>query len=83
MIEKTIEREFKRFAKSMLISPGKCKELDQTRYSIFVLHNKINELNSRFNYVPDHARLLFNEYQSIQDRMIFENYKKDYLPELC
>ena len=67
----------------MLISPGKCRELDQTRHNIYVLHNKINELNTRFNYVPDHARLLFNEYHVIQERMIFENYKKDYLPNIC
>ncbi|HLF36019.1 MAG TPA: hypothetical protein VI583_17380 [Cyclobacteriaceae bacterium] len=83
MIEKIIEKEFRRFAKSALISPGKCKKLDQTRHNIYILHKKINELDSRFNYVPDDARLLFNEYQLIQDRMLFENFRKDYLTKLC
>ena len=83
MSEKVVEKEFKRFAKSMLVSPRKCKKLEQTRHNIFELHKKIRELSDRFNYVPDDARLLFNEYQVIQDRMIFENYQKNYQPELC
>ena len=83
MVEKIIEREFKRFAKSTLVSPRKCKKLEQTRHNIFELHKKINELNDKFHYVPDDARLLFNEYQSLQERMIYENYKKHYQLELC
>jgi hypothetical protein len=83
MSEKTIQKEFRRFARTNLISPGKCKKLEQTRHSISTLHKKIVELNSRFNYVPDDARLLFNEYQTIQDRKIFENFRRDYLSKLC
>ena len=83
MEAKTVEREFRRFAKSTLISPRKCKKLEQTRYNIFELHKKINELNEKFHYVPDDARLLFNEYQLIQDRMIFKNYQKNYHLGLC
>lgn len=78
MEAKTAEREFRRFAKSTLISPRKCRKLEQTRHNIFELHKKIRELTDKFNYVPDDARLLFNEYQVIQDRMIFENFRRDY-----
>jgi len=83
MVEKTVEREFRRFAKTTLVSPRKCKKLEQTRYNIFELHKKINEFRDKFNYVPDDARLLFNEYQVIQDRMVFENFRKYYQMELC
>jgi hypothetical protein len=83
MIQKTVEREFRKFAKTTLVSPRKCKKIEQTRYNIHELHMKINELREKFNYVPDDARLLFNEYQVIQDRMVFENYRKSYLLELC
>jgi hypothetical protein len=83
MSEKIIEKEFRKFAKSSLISPRKCKKLEQTRHNIYELHKKISELNEKFHYVPDDARLLFNEYESIQDRMIFENYRKNYQLGLC
>ena len=83
MSEKVVEKEFRRFAKSSLVSPRKCKKLEQTRHNILELHKKIRELTEKFNYVPDDARLLFNEYQVIQDRMIFENYRKHYQTELC
>jgi hypothetical protein len=83
MVEKAVEKEFKRFAKSNLVSPRKCKKLEQTRHNIFELHKKIREFNDKFNYVPDDARLLFNEYELIQNRMLFENYQKNYHPGLC
>ena len=82
-IEKTVEKEFKRFAKRNLLKPGKCKGIDETTYCIQQMHLKIQELKHKFNYVPVSAQLMFNEYQNIQDRMVYENFRDTYQNVLC
>ena len=83
MMEKQAEKEFKRFARRNLISPRKCRRIEQTQYYINELHNVIKDFKKRFNYVPESAQLMFNEYQNIQDRMVYANFKQLYQFELC
>ncbi len=82
-IEKTVEKEFKRFVKSNLLKPRKCKKIDDTNYCIQQLHLKIQEFKHRFDYVPASAQLMFREYQNIQDRMVYENFRETYQNVLC
>ena len=78
-----VDKEFKRFARRNLINPRKCKRIEQTQYFISELHTIIKDYKERFNYVPVSAQLLFNEYQNIQDRLVYENFKQTYQFELC
>jgi len=82
-IEKKAEREFKRFVKDHLLKPGKCKKIDEATYCIQQVHLKIQEFKHKFNYVPVSAQLMFNKYQSIQDRMVYENFRHTYQNVLC
>jgi hypothetical protein len=82
-IEKKAEKEFKRFVKHNLLKPEKCKRIDQTNYCIRQMHTMIHEFKRKFNYVPASARLMFNEYQNIQDRMVYENFRQSYQNVLC
>jgi hypothetical protein len=82
-IEKTVEKEFKRFVKRNLLKPGKCKKIDDTNYCIQQMHLKIQEFKHRFDYVPASAQLMFREYQNIQDRMVYENFRETYQNVLC
>ena len=82
-IEKTVEKEFKRFVRQNLLKPRKCKKIDDTNYCIQQMHLKIQEFKHRFDYVPASAQLMFREYQNIQDRMVYENFRETYQNVLC
>ena len=82
-VEKMAEREFKRFVKHNLLKPRKCKRIDQANYCIEQMHTIIKEFKLKFDYVPTSAQLMFNEYQNIQDRMVYENFRKSYKNVLC
>jgi hypothetical protein len=79
-IEKTVEKEFKRFVKRNLLKPGKCKKIDDTNYCI---QQMLQEFKHRFDYVPASAQLMFREYQNIQDRIVYENFRETYQNVLC
>jgi len=82
-MKKQAEKEFRRFVRRHLVKPGKCRNMDQTRFYIYELHKKMKELKLLYGYVPDDAHLLFTEYQDIQDRMVFRNFQTTYATQLC
>jgi hypothetical protein len=81
--EKQAEKEFKRFAKRHLMHPKRVRRIEQTQHFIYELHKLINDYRLRFNYVPDEAHLMFSEYQNIQDRMVYENFRQTYHQVSC
>jgi hypothetical protein len=82
-IEKTAEKEFKKFVKHNLLKPKKCKRIDEANYCIQQIHLKIQEFKNKFDYVPASAQIMFNEYKNIQDRMVYENFRETYQNVLC
>ncbi len=82
-LEKLAEKEFRRYAKSNLPNPKKITELEQTQSLLFELHNLMNDFKTRFNHIPIEAHLIFNAYKNIQDRMVYDNFKKSYQQVLC
>jgi hypothetical protein len=82
-IEKRVEKEFRKFAKHNLLKPKKCKRIDEANYCIQQIHLKIQEFKTKFDYVPVSAQIMFSEYQNIQDRMVYENFRKTYQNVLC
>ncbi len=81
--EKQAEMEFRRYARRNLMNPKKITRIEQTRHFIFEMHKLINEFRDRFNYVPDEAHMMFSEYQNIQDRMVYENFRQTYQQVSC
>lgn len=76
--QKRAEKEFRKFARNNLLKPSKCRRIDETNDCIFKMHEIIQVLRKRFNYVPDSAQLMMNKYQNIQDRMVYENFRRSY-----
>ena len=64
--KKEIEAVFSAFTNRHFEKPSKCKNVEQIRYYIQELSCKINECKKQFNYVPNSAYMLLNEYNSTQ-----------------
>ena len=79
--KRELDKEFKKLAKNKFLSPDNCTQLRQTRAYIFELNKIIRHFEQKFNYIPSSAQLLFNEYNTKQERMLFEKYKEEYVKE--
>lgn len=78
---KKIEKEFKKLTKDKFLSPSRCTQLNQTRAYIFELNKIIKHFEQKFNYIPTSAQVLFNEYNMQQEKMLFDDYMKEYSKE--
>lgn len=76
--QKRLEMEFDRFTNMNFEKPAKCKSLVQIRFYIKELSVKIDELKNSFNYVPNNAYTLLNQYNSKQNTLIFSNFQEAY-----
>lgn len=76
-----LEKEFKKLTKNKFLSPENCTQLQQTREYLFELNEIIKHFESKFSYTPSSAQLLFNAYNSKQEKMLFEAYKQKYMDE--
>ena len=77
--KKQVEKELKRFTDRHFEKPSKCRNIDQVRFYVRELTERITELKRRFNYVPDHAYTLLTQYNTLQNSMIYRNFKQNYL----
>ncbi len=75
---KKLDQAFNKLAKNKFLDPKNCTKLNQTRSYIFELSKIIQYFESKFQYVPSSARLLFTEYNTKQENMLFEKYKEEY-----
>ena len=82
-LEKQAEKEFRRYAKKYLPNPRSIKRIEQTHALLLELHNLMNDFRARFNFIPDEAHLRFDAYKNIQDRMVYDKFKKSYQQVLC
>lgn len=76
--KKRIDREFQIFTSRNFESPKRCKNLDQIRFYVQELSSKMEEFRSRFNYVPSTAYTLLTQYNQIQNKMVFAEFKNAY-----
>ena len=76
--QKKLEMEFERFTNMNFEHPTKCRSLVQIRFYIKELTVKIDELKKAFNYVPNNAYTLLNQYNSKQNTLIFSNFQEAY-----
>ena len=76
--KKRIEREFQIFTAKNFESPKRCKNLDQIRFYVQELSTLVEDFKRRFNYVPNSAYSLLTQYNTIQNRLVFANFKNSY-----
>jgi hypothetical protein len=67
--KRRIELELKAFTSKNFERPSECRNLDQIRFYVRELCIKIEELEDRFNYVPQWAYSLLAQYNSRQNAM--------------
>jgi hypothetical protein len=75
---KRIEIDLRAFTLKNFEKPSECRNLDQIRFYVRELCMKIEELESRFNYVPQWAYSLLAQYNSRQNSMIHVEFRRTY-----
>jgi len=73
-----IESDLKKFTERNFESPNKCKNADQIRFYVRELCSKIEEYESRFNYVPNWAYSLLAQYNQVQNNMVYLEFRNTY-----
>jgi hypothetical protein len=73
-----IELELKSFTSRNFEKPSDCKNLEQVRFYVAELCTKIQEMERRFNYVPNSAYALLAQYNAKQNVMIHVEFKNSY-----
>jgi hypothetical protein len=76
--KKKLDAELKSFTTRNFELPANCKNLDQTRFYLRELCTKIEEYQTRFNYVPDWAYTMLAQYNQVQNRMLLTSFQKAY-----
>jgi hypothetical protein len=71
---KQLEAELKDFTNRNFEKPLDCKNLDQIRFYVRELCLKIEELENRFEYVPNSAYSLLAQYNMRQNSMINKEF---------
>lgn len=77
---KKLEMEFRNFTNRNFERPADCRNLDQTRYYVKELCEKIEDYEARFNYVPSWAYALLAQYNLAQNRMLHADFAATYPP---
>ena len=75
---KRIETEFRNFTSRNFERPGDCRNLEQIRFYVRELCQKIEELELRFNYVPNWAYVLLAQYNAKQNGMLHMDFVTTY-----
>lgn len=73
-----IESDLEKFAHRNFESPRKCKNPEQIRFYVRELCTKIEEYESRFNCVPNSAYSLLSQYNQIQNKMVYVEFRNTY-----
>lgn len=77
-LNKRAEMEFRHRASMKLTPLSYCKTVDQLRATMEDIHFIIVEMKEKYGGVPDTASLMFARYMSKHDKMVYENFLKEY-----
>lgn len=75
--KKHLELEVKDFVTRNFVRPSECRNLDQIRFYIRELCDKIEDYKRRFNYVPFTAYSLLSQYNSRQNSMLYRDFTRN------
>lgn len=73
-----LEMDLRSFTSRNFEKPSECRNLEQIRFYVQELCSKIEEYQSRFNYVPNWAYGLLAQYNAKQNHMISLDFKNTY-----
>jgi hypothetical protein len=76
--KRRLELELRSFTSRNFERPSACRNLDQIRYYVQELCDKIEEYQDRFNYVPNWAYALLAQYNARQNYMIHIEFRNTY-----
>ena len=76
--QQRIETNLRIFTARNFERPSDCKNLDQVRFYVRELCLKIEELESKFSYVPQWAYTLLAQYNARQNAMLHVDFKQLY-----
>jgi len=74
-----LDSEFARFTRMNFDKPQKCTSIDQIRYYMKELSEKITYLKSSVRYVPNDAYSLLSQYNAAQNKLIHKNFQEFYV----
>ena len=75
---KKVEMELKAFTSRNFEKPGACRNVDQIRFYVSELAQRIEQIEKRYSYVPDWAYALLAQYNAAQNRFINAEFQKTY-----
>ena len=75
---KKLEMDLRNFASRNFESPSNCRNIDQIRFYVRELCLKIEEYESRFNFVPSSAYSLLAQYNLVQNQLIRVEFRRAY-----
>jgi len=75
---KEVDNELKNFTTRNFENPDDCKDLEQIRFYVRELCLKIEELEKRFEYVPNSAYALLAQYNSQQNTILSKGFSDTY-----
>lgn len=73
-----VESDLRTFTLRNFEQPMDCKDLEQVRFYVRELRLKIEELESKFDYVPQWAYTLLAQYNARQNTMLRTAFKQSY-----
>lgn len=73
-----IETDLKNFTDRNFECPRKCKNPEQIRFYVRELSMKIEEYETRFNYVPNWAYTLLSQYTQVQNEFVYAEFRNTY-----
>lgn len=76
--KKKLEIDLKNFTSRNFVRPSDCRNLTQIQFYVRELCLKIDEYESRFNYVPSWAYSLLSQYNLVQNRLIHLEFTHAY-----
>jgi len=75
---KEVDNELKNFTTKNFENPADCRDLEQIRFYVRELCLKIEELEKRFEYVPNSAYSLLAQYNSQQNSILSKDFSNTY-----
>jgi hypothetical protein len=76
--QQEIESHLRTFTSRNFVRPADCRNLEQIRFYVKELCLKIEELESKFSYVPHWAYSLLAQYNARQNAMLYVDFRHLY-----
>lgn len=76
--KKRIDMEFRKFASIHFQRPTDCRNLEQIRFYVKELSQRIEAMKQQFNYVPGWAYSLLAQYNAKQNSIIDGEFRRRY-----